>query len=114
MRNPPFAFGQVRRMISSAAYGSMHYAALHNTRSPEASRSGTAEQLRWLVTLRFALAALCIGLISFSAGTMLSFVSAYFVVQPHAKFTGAAAFHLGVVVSAWMSICLMLSFLITA
>jgi hypothetical protein len=30
------------------------------------------------------------------------------------KFTGAAAFHLGVVASAWMSICLMLSFLLTA
>jgi hypothetical protein len=66
-----------------------------------------------MVTLRFAFATLCIGLISFSAGNILSFVFAYMIVQPHAKFTGAGAFHLGVVASAWMSICLMLSFLLT-
>ncbi len=62
---------------------------------------------------RFLLATLLIGLISFSAGTILSFVSSYFVVQPEAKFTGAAGFQLGVFAAAWMSVCLMLSFAMT-
>jgi len=62
---------------------------------------------------RVLLAALLICLISFSAGTILSFISAYFVIQPHAKFTGAAAFHLGVFASAWTSLCLTLSFIAT-
>jgi hypothetical protein len=63
--------------------------------------------------IRFLLATLLIGLISFSAGTILSFLSAYFVVQPHAKFSGAAAFQIGVLASGWMSVCLMLSFAVT-
>src|SRR5215218_1314029 len=67
----------------------------------------------WMVAFRFALASSLVGLLSFSAGTLLSLVSAYFVVQPHAKSTGAAAFHLGVIASAWMSCCMMIAFLLT-
>ena len=62
---------------------------------------------------RFLLAMLLIGLISFSTGTILSFVSAYFVIHSHAKYSGAPGFHLGVLASAWMSVCLMLSFMVT-
>ena len=63
---------------------------------------------------RILLAAILVGVTSFAFGVARSFLAAYVFVKPDAKFTGHGLFQLGLMVSGWMSVCLILSFLATS
>ena len=63
---------------------------------------------------RILFATIFVGLVNFIVGVARSFLGAYVFVKPNAKFTGDGAFQLGIMISGWMSVFLMVSFLATS